>query len=556
MSTSVFSSERDGPHGGPCPTGRLDHGKGQGKVNPGVILVVLIAALACYRFSLIGSGHFFHPDEWAYNCAEPFVDHLLAGEYFFGMIEPFKPTGRPGFVMVGALPVAMQWAVAALADVAGGTLPYYDAVSAFNVLVTLGIAWCLYALGRIWLGSPWYALLLVAVHGLLVNSNVWIRHMVPYHEALLMGLVALCIVSRVPHSCRGAIYRGFAGGLLAGLTFATYPGFFAMVILNGVVLLTVARHRRVAAASYAIGSAAVIGGFELLARSVGTSYLQNVQNGQERMQRWALNNMKGDSADEGYMFLWRYMRDVEGVIGVVLPALFVCAVALLLWRRRANVHPTVRATLAAAIGCFLLHVIAAVFMQRIVFYGRFLMLYLPFVVCGAVLALKHIPVPALRRVGVCGVLLASAGSFAHFARDYALVVYPPDFLNEIIVNKGLNVSRPEVLLGGNPDFAMVTDGLPDGLLPWIVSHETARAGKARFIGVNFSVRNSPEHYEPFAPPRGYRLVAQRLHPTAYAWAGYEGFGPQVRKHLLKHRHTVRLYERATVTSGSVYAEKE
>jgi len=515
--------------------------------NPTAWLVVLLVALGCYRLSLIGSGHFFYGDEWAYNCAMPLIDHLSAGEYFFGVFELFRPSARPGFVLVSVVPVVLQRVVGSLLSLTPDTLHYYDAAAAYNVGISLCVTVCLYGIGRSWLRSPWYALLFAGAHALLANSNVWVRHMVPYHESLLMGLIALWLLSRQEGSRKRVIVRTFAAGLLSTLAYATYPGFYPFVILNGVVMLAVVPKRIAGAASYAIASASVIGGFEVLARSVGTSYIQDMLHSQERMGLWANASWNAGASQEGYVFIWRYIRDVEGVFGIVLLGLFACGVGLLLWRRSIELPRAARIGIAAAVGCYLLHASAAVLFQKVVFYGRFLALYLPFVVCGAVLTLKHIPTPPIRRVGVCAFVLVSLGSFVLFARQYAALVYPSDFFVHVMANEGLDMPDPRTIRGQTGEFAMIADGRPAGWPPHLVSHEVARTCQARFIAVNFKQLDSPEHYQPFVPPVGYRLLARQLHPNAFPGPGYEAFPPRVRRQYLERQPTMRIYERSAAS---------
>ena len=512
-------------------------------ISPTAWLVVLLAALTCYRFSLIGSGHFFYADEWAYGCAAPLIDHLAAGEYFFGVYELFRPSARPGFVLVSVVPVLLQRGVGALLGIAPESLHYYDAVAGFNVAVTLAVTVCLYGTGRAWLRSPWYALLFAGTHALLANSNVWVRHMVPYYESLLMGLAALWLLSCEGGSRRRAVVRAFVAGLLSTLAYASYPGFYPFVILNALVMLAVAPKRVASAVAYATGAALVIGGFELLACSVGTSYLQDMLHSQERMGLWAGAPWNMGAPEEGYVFIWRYMRDVEGWAGIVLLVGSVCGAGLLLTRSRAEFPRAARVGIATAIACYLLHASAAVFFQKMVFYGRFLTLYLPFVVCGAVVALKQIPRSAVRRIGVCAVALVSVGSFVNFARSYATMAYPTDFFVDAMAQAGLDVPGPRVFPALTPEFAMVADGIPAGIPAHLAAHDAVRTCTARFIAVNVKHMDSPQQHQPFIPPNGYRLVTQALHPNAFPGPGYEGFRPAVRERFLERQPTMRIYQR-------------
>jgi len=168
--------------------------------HPGVWLAALIILLSCYRFTLIGKGHFYWSDERCYLPAGKLVDAAIGGDYRAASEHLFKAPGkvapaRPGFVIVSVLPVLGQRLVGTLAEIDPRTPQYYDVACAFNVLVTLGVTCCLFALGRLWTGSSWFALLIAVVYSLLCGANVWIRHLVPYQTSLLFYLLALWLLS-------------------------------------------------------------------------------------------------------------------------------------------------------------------------------------------------------------------------------------------------------------------------------------------------------------------------------------------------------------------------
>ena len=520
-------------------------------------LVVLLIALAGYRFSLIGSGHCFFADEWAYDCAAPLIDHLSVGEYFFGVIQLYTPSARPGFVLISVIPTVLQRAAGALAGIDPGSLRYYDAAAAFNVLVSLGVSGCIFTLGRIWTRSSWHALFITVVYSLLCNTNVWIRHLVPYNESLLLLLSALCIASSEPPSRRQAFYRALAAGFLSALAFACYPAYYLGVLINLAVLLAVFRPRLMAGTAYGAAAASVVAAFELAAWSVGTSYFAGMLDQQARQSRWASAPWNQGSVEEGYVFVWRYLKEVEGPVGVFIFVLFAACVVFVLVRRGRRLPWAARAGTVAAVACYLLHATRAEVFQSTIFFGRYFGLYLPFLVCGAVLSLQHIPFPRVRRLTTGAVILVSVWSFADFARRYAQVTYPADLLEATMAGSSIDVPIPRHIEGLGPEFAMVVDGLPEGLGTSVASHEAARVSGARFIAVNLKcMYYSPERYEPFAAPQGYALVVSAVHPTAFVATAFESCPPQVRKRLRERRHTMRIYEQATGGDvGSIHARK-
>jgi hypothetical protein len=439
----------------------------------------------------------------------------------------------------------------ALAGIDHQTSQSYDAASAFNVLVTLGVTWCIYALGRIWTGDRWLALLMALLYSLLCNANVWIRHMVPYQESLLFSLLALWVLSVNRESGDRGITRVALGGLLTAFAYTCYPGHYAFVIINGVTCLALSRRRVRSAAAFSATFAAVMGVFEAVSRYGGGSYISDL--------RALSGSISMGDPREGYVFIWHYLRDVEGIVGVTLFALFGAFAALILWRRGARIDRAARVAIITAVACYLLHASMGVLAGKMVFYGRILAAYLPFLVGGAAIALANLQRRKLRRLGV-GVLVAtSAYSFVTFAQRYSQIVYPAEFLRHTMTSLGRGMEYPPNALWAcvsgdrsesveslDPALITVVDTRPDGSDVYVLlaSHDEARRTGRRFIGVNLKFMwYFRERYDRFIPPEGYRLIAEALHPEVFPFTGYEGRRPWERERLARRQYTMRIYER-------------
>lgn len=519
-------------------------------------LCLLLIGLACYRLSLIETGHFFWGDERFYVPASDLVDALARGDARTALNCLYETRGgstavRPAFLLVSTLPVVAQRSVGALTDISRETLQYYDAASAFNVLVTLGITVCVFGIARLWTGSSWLGLLTAVVYSLLCNANIWIRHMVAYQDSLLLFLIALWLISCEPRSkSRGTLRMAVAGALTA-LGFGCYPGHYAFAVINGAVALARNRHRLRSVAAFATTSIAGLVIFELLARFVGRSYFHDLG-----LLSTAIT--MGDYK-EGYVFLWRYLRDVEGVVGVVLFVLSCGFAVFALWRRKVPMPLSMRTGLIVAILCYLFHASMGVLAGKMVFYGRVMMIYLPFVVVGAVLALSHLRPLGLRRAGVCALLAASVYSFVSFAVPYSRIVYPADFLQETMAGLGRDNAYPPYALWGfadgdrsetvewhDPELVTVTDSRPDGsdVFTLLASHDSLRENRPRFIGVNLKFMwYIKGKYDRFTPPEGYVLVAEAPHPLLFPATGYEGSKPWERSRIQQRQYTMRIYQR-------------
>ena len=534
---------------------------------PKACLVVLLVLLAAYRFTLIDRGHFYWGDERCYQPASAFVDAFAAGEWTDAGIEMFDarrdiPAARPGFVLFSVLPVLAQRAINPALGISTDSLSYYDVASGFNVLVTLAVTLCIYALGCVWTKRPWFALLMAFVYSLLCNANIWIRHQMPYPESLLLFLIALWLISSSPTEKGRGRGRILFAGVLSALGYACCPGHYAFVVINGITAMSRSGQRIKCGALYCMGSACVMGMLEALSWTVGRSYFSDL--------RALSGSITMGDPKEGFVFFWHYLRDVEGIVGALLLALFCWFAVSLLRRDRMPIPPAARAAMIAAIAAYLFHASMGVLFGKMVFYGRVAMIYLPFLVGGATLALVHLDRIALRRIGVAALATASVISFVSFARSYSQVVYPADFLHDTMTQLGRNVTYPPNSLWGyvygdyektvehvDAELVSVTDSRPDGSEDYVLlaSHADAHASDAKYIGVNLKfmwyIRGQ---YDRFEPPDDFDLVAQALHPEVIPASGYEGRKPWERNRIRNRQYMMRIYQRksqpARLTSSS------
>jgi len=522
--------------------------------RPEVWLAVFVVGLTGYRLTLIDRGHFFWGDEVRYLSAAALLDDFQVGEYRGGAGRLFESFARPGFVLASLIPAGAQRLWAFLAGVGYNTPASFHVVSAFNVLVSLGITLCMFRLATAWSASRWHALFAAIVFSLLCYSNFWIRHLMPYYLSLLLYLHALTLLSMAAESPPRLLRRAAWAGALSAFGHLCYPTYYLFMVINVAVLLAVSRLGR-AVLAFTGAAAGVVAAFELIARFGRTSYVSEMT---KALAAHARQRTQG-CFEEGFVFAWRYLHEVEGVIGVALFVLTVGFVANLLWRKAVVIPRAARVAVATAVACYLLHASLSVFLHKTIFFGRILGMYLPIVVCSAILALTHIPWRSVHAAGVAGLMAASAWSFGSFAIEYAKVVYPADFLLSTLaaddyrtnfppgVLWGHSDSRPDSVEELDPQIVMVSDQRKDGAecpLIYHASHETAYQSGARYIGVNLKwVFYYRDKDDAFTPPLSYRLLASAASPIGLAATGFEAYRPWERKRQVERQYVMRIYGR-------------
>jgi len=178
---------------------------------------------------------------------------------------------------VSLIPAAVQRVAGAILNINPNAQQYYDACSAFNVIISLLIIALLYKLGALWTGSCWFGLLTAGVFSATWYGNMWVGHLVPYHVSLALFLAAQVLACLRPAAtspnARFTVRCALLCGLLTGLGFASYPGYYALLVINSIVTDRLMKPRVGAVLCYATGELAVFLVFELAARFAGHSYL-------------------------------------------------------------------------------------------------------------------------------------------------------------------------------------------------------------------------------------------------------------------------------------------
>lgn len=378
-------------------------------------MVLFFIALAVFRLSLISKGHLFYSDEFRYFQAFSAWHHFLHGKIIDGIGCFFKVYARPGFVLVSLVPAGLQLFLAHWVKIPNSAvLSFFDLPSFFNVLITLTSSVVFYRIASLLTVRRGVAAAGTVVYSMLVNSNLYIRHMSPYDYSLLCFLIAIYVMLSRQHSgsCdwRSAAFCGF----LCGLGFLIYPGYYALVAIVALCLAALARFDLKVLAAYIVSLMGPILGMQALSLMVGASYFSDC--------RYVSSMINHGSFEEGFLFIVRYMHDVEGAAGAALLALALVYFCFI-WARDGQAS---RWLLASAALMFGFHAVEGVVFHRMVFYGRLLHMYFPFVVLAAVRALDVIDQETWRKAAVCLWLAVSVVSFVPFAMAYSRLVYPGD----------------------------------------------------------------------------------------------------------------------------------
>ena len=405
------------------------------------VLAVALAVVVVTRFFLMGKGTFFLPDEFRYSYSVRAAQLLLHGDWREFCASLASTAGRPGDALVRLVPALLQHALLALTGLNIATPTSNVVPVLFNYVAVSLSAWYFYRICLLLLQNRPLALLGSVVYACLTNTNIYLRHILPYDAALLLMLFLVHYVLSLKRKGEPIRVRHYVGiGFLSALLVTVYPGYYmAPFIVLGVLVdwlhpLAFLQQRWKSVVAYVLGGAGVILLFEGVTRIGDASYIEGSYD--------LAHTIDQGSYEEGFTFLFKYLFQVEGLLGyalvlALLAYLVMVAVDVATQRERITVNLSdTSKLLVVAAAFFLLHAAGGVLLHRVVFYGRLLHPFMPFLVIVTLLLLRRITAPGVRH----GLMLSLAGvallSFGLFFRDYQLVVYPVDVIYRMGINTG------------------------------------------------------------------------------------------------------------------------
>lgn len=392
-------------------------------------LALLVGALVTLaRLCLIGKGTMAFVDESRYVNAMLGLRSLSEGhgQEFLRYINSMG--ARPGDGIWRAIPGMGQAILLLVFDLNPNAPPSLQVPQAFNVLIVSLNALLLYHIYRHFF-SVGLSLLGLVLYSSLVNTNLYLRHLLPYDHSLFFFFLALTVLLR-PRSSASLKFQAIVG-VLGGLSYAIYPGYFmGPMLLLALALLGLVEARRrdtlralKPAVAQLTGLLAVLLAFEGLARLGDTSYWAS--------SRYIATTVTQGSFSEGFSFIGSYFWQVEGWLGMSLLVLFGVGLGLN-WR-----SGWFGADFAAERG--LVHLLTVVFLlwlgyaivvqvgHKLVFYGRTLHFFVPFIIMGVLVALRvggH--TEQIRTWLYWGTGSIGLAHFGIFLASYLRVDYPCD----------------------------------------------------------------------------------------------------------------------------------
>jgi hypothetical protein len=340
-----------------------------------MVLLVLFTG----RLAISGQGYLEDSDEVDYFCAEDAFDALVAFRFSEFSHQISLTEGKPTETLfkVAQVPIHRLWALVIHEPRHSPSGLWI--LGFINILVSLSVLLVFYLILLALNIRKEAALLAMAALGVLVNFNLYTRHLLSYDLGLLFPLLSLLILIRSESKNEKELQKA---GFISSLGFTSYHGLFMIYPIIGAWLFYSSSKSGIEFKKrirfIAKGFFPLLVFYEIFFWIGGHSFfLELLKIG---------GSIGQGSFNEGIIYAPLYLSKVEGWLGIIIFILMLLATILGISQKATL--PAQRLLLISVMA-YLLFSFAVYFLHAFVFYGRIMHLYIPFFVLGAVLFLEH-----------------------------------------------------------------------------------------------------------------------------------------------------------------------
>jgi len=387
----------------------------------GTIVLLLVG-----RFMLAGTGYLDDQDELLYLWMSDHFQESTQLSFWVGGVTQMQ--GQPPEMIIRALE---YWSLLPVAHALGKQPLHPDVlyfVGLYNILVSVLILYVFFCICRRLLFSIEHAILGMFLLGTLVNFNIYTRHILPYDHALLFHLLALYILLKKEWRFRDV----FLAGSLSAIALTCYMGEFVFIAINGVYLVLTSRHNRAELLKkiflFGLPFVLLVFTFELCMQANGGSYIGFIAQYSTTVYM--------ASFDEGFSYLFIYFWQVEKWWGLFLLAVSFIGIGFT-FAKKAETNQSVKSLLSVAVAAYVSYGAYVYFGHKMVFHGRILHIYFPFVIIGVLVMLQQLK-GGLASISIPLLFIGSLVNYYFIIQDFKQIGYPRNFIyqNQLFFQQG------------------------------------------------------------------------------------------------------------------------
>jgi hypothetical protein len=493
-------------------------------------LILFLLGMMIVRFFLLGKGALSITDEWRYDESLRLLSFMAKQDWQNALATICNTQGRPADVMIRMIDAFLQ---TVFYKITGKEIYHPISLlipSSINVLVCTLISIVFYKIAYIFLQRQInQALYATIVYNLLSNNSIYIRHILPYDYSLLCLLIALYLLLQSKQQTRFLLFSG----IFSAFSFALYPGYYVGVVVLGVGLLFILQKQSIASAarqlfSFGAGFCMILLFFEAIFQLADQSYFLHLHK--------LSDSIIQGSFDEGFSFIIKYLLQNDYVVGggLLLGNIIYILKVVRQWIVKRTFTFTLKESIfLAVLFGFLFHASSAFFFHKMVFYGRLIHFYLPFIVLITFVLLSEIN---LYNIGATLLISTACISYVYFFYHFYTLNYPRD----AAYSQGLVVKFGDPLLTSSENLEHEI-AYESGQVTWQpISIATTRQGL--FTLVNFAYFY-PLHTQSvkYEVREKQQLIYQALHFQFFMPYMFEGFSPKEREWARRYPKYLKIY---------------
>lgn len=298
--------------------------------------------------------------------------------------------------------------------------------------------------------------------GIFINFNLYTRHLLGYDLGLLFQMVALYFITSPKIELRKKyVWAGF----FSALGFTTYHGYFMLVAILFLFLMLEKSENDFSIKKkpgiFILSFSAVILFYEVFYWLSKHSFF---------VESFIISGtIDQGSFSEGFSFAVKYLYTVEGIFGIGMLLLFATKVVTLAFKKK---FTAAEKLVLLSLFAYLLYGFASVVLMKMVFYGRILHMYFPFLVLGVLLLLEDFKFTQSKYVAAV-VLFGLSFQYAYNINSMNSITYPRKVMHDFGLGdntvRGVNMNFKYELAYTenyiNSPFSYQLAGIPNQLAP-------------------------------------------------------------------------------------------
>ena len=404
------------------------------------LLITIIVLITLIKLNLIGTGFLAIPDEMRYCQSGKAFQYLSELKIGPAVKDIFSTEGRPADGVIKLIPNAIQFVTAHLFR-----LNYYESNNSYPLFIFNFICYCLilvihFKFSYILLKDTFLALISVLLYGTLTNSYLYLRHALPYDTSLLIFYLAIYKIVIYTEDNSLSPKTSFFLGMFSFLGYLVYPGYFPLFIVGLFILFFNNLSQQNILKKIYYSSYYILGGvlclvlFQKISRLAGRSYI---------LEAIALSKtINQGSFEESFVYIIKYLFDVEGITGIILLIslpIFLIIILYQIKNKTFKQYSLISLLGIALLGMYLAYAFAGYFLHKVVFYGRLLHQYLPFICIFSIYSINALLIRLTKKnqLILCALSIIFIVNFGFNFVNFSSYAYPRDLCWQLIKTNNL-----------------------------------------------------------------------------------------------------------------------